>query len=496
MTHASPAMSSIARAIARWAKASNLANPSALPAAATPSRAMQTSTGRESILLPASIRSLREPGRLQKILVRSLVAFLFFATDPSGVTTQKARYIDQSVAWISGNLAPHVPSEDIAVVLIGEDDLSSDAFRTDWPLDFGKIANIVHALSCAHVAGMFFDFTVGARFNLADGEAALRKAVFQPQAGLICDDDQAPSPAQVFFGRIEGLASNFNNDLTAAGRTFTLAAGGEDQLYPAGHDTFPDRPLRIAERTPAFAIRAAACQGETRMAKICHAQRDLAMNPLRLLWTPMLSGAQALVSRSVQSGEECRGLLDFADFARLLADTGSSQRVEPCPPLLTLTVKDLFRDSAFIARYGNPAATLKDRFVFVGTNLAGLNDAVNSPVHGTLPGVYKHAVALDNLLTLRWPYPTVPPRMILLALALVVVVAIEGVREVARETRARPRSLAAVLAAIAAVVIAILLLFNWPFSIFVALFGYYVSSDLLVRVVKPAPVEPSIGGAS
>lgn len=46
------------------------------------------------------------------------------------------------------------------------------------------------------------------------------------------------------------------------------------------------------------------------------------------------------------------------------------------------------------------AAVLKDRVVLIGTRLSGLSDQVMSPVHQQIPGVYLHAMALDNLM--RW----------------------------------------------------------------------------------------------
>lgn len=42
---------------------------------------------------------------------------------------------------------------------------------------------------------------------------------------------------------------------------------------------------------------------------------------------------------------------------------------------------------------------LKDKFVLVGAHVPGYNDFANSPVHGLLPGVHAHAMALDNFLT-------------------------------------------------------------------------------------------------
>ena len=42
---------------------------------------------------------------------------------------------------------------------------------------------------------------------------------------------------------------------------------------------------------------------------------------------------------------------------------------------------------------------LKGRYVLIGAVVPGQNDLIDSPVHGTIPGIYLHAMALDNLLS-------------------------------------------------------------------------------------------------
>lgn len=46
-----------------------------------------------------------------------------------------------------------------------------------------------------------------------------------------------------------------------------------------------------------------------------------------------------------------------------------------------------------------PRPLLQDRVVFIGTHLFGLDDRVRTPVNQRVPGVYLHAMALDNLMT-------------------------------------------------------------------------------------------------
>lgn len=65
----------------------------------------------------------------------------------------------------------------------------------------------------------------------------------------------------------------------------------------------------------------------------------------------------------------------------------------------TLTVlEQQVEDDALLGDAGTGKALLEDRVVLVGTHLLGLNDRVLSPVHQQVPGVYLHAMALDNLM--------------------------------------------------------------------------------------------------
>jgi CHASE2 domain len=55
-----------------------------------------------------------------------------------------------------------------------------------------------------------------------------------------------------------------------------------------------------------------------------------------------------------------------------------------------------------------------DKFVFIGARVPGYNDHANSPVHGLIPGVFLHAMALDNFLSYGADYKisaewTLPP---------------------------------------------------------------------------------------
>ncbi len=69
-------------------------------------------------------------------------------------------------------------------------------------------------------------------------------------------------------------------------------------------------------------------------------------------------------------------------------------RTPLCPYHRTLSADQLnYMDTSELRRY------VQGKFVLVGANVPGYNDFVQSPVHGLLPGVHVHAMALDNFLT-------------------------------------------------------------------------------------------------
>lgn len=73
-----------------------------------------------------------------------------------------------------------------------------------------------------------------------------------------------------------------------------------------------------------------------------------------------------------------------------------------CPPFLTIAASTLREPGA--AGSEELKQAIQGKMVLIGYHVTGGVDLVVSPVHGTLPGVYFHAMALDNLITLEGEY--------------------------------------------------------------------------------------------
>jgi CHASE2 domain-containing sensor protein len=155
--------------------------------------------------------------------------------------------------------------------------------------------------------------------------------------------------------------------------------------------------------------------------------------------------------------------------------------VQLSPPVLTLKAEDLFRDKDYIAKNGDPAAMIPGRFIFVGARLAGLNDQVLSAIHGYMPGVYKHAMALDNFVTYGASYPTVPRPWLLGILVFVTY----GLIEVAKEFSANLQRRRIVISAVTLVSVFVwsfvVFALRWPPSLIFAIFAYYASGVLFLK---------------
>src|SRR5579862_1610036 len=79
-------------------------------------------------------------------------------------------------------------------------------------------------------------------------------------------------------------------------------------------------------------------------------------------------------------------------------------RETPCPPVATLFAGALLSQQEDPALGANNEALFKladGAFLMVGGNFRGSGDLVTTPLHTLLPGVYYHAVALENLLAFK-----------------------------------------------------------------------------------------------
>jgi CHASE2 domain-containing sensor protein len=347
----------------------------------------------------------RKHSRLIAVVASAFVATLVFWIDPFEFGSKKMMAIDQAIAMINQLNYDSLGKEKLAVVLIDQD--SMDNWGADWPLSYTSIADVVHSISCQHALGIFFDFTLSSKL---ENQKLANQIAQLPSSDLSCPNGRAPDSIPVFFGRIEGLNTPMQEIANKHFKSFFIDGPTGDNIYPPGREQFTNRTPPRDQASPAFGITRYFCANN--VALLC-SRAESAIRPIDITWNAVINPFQ---SKTLDL-DRCRGTVTRLEiFASTVAkifgvdvalSAKSSQ--EFCPPIFTLTAMDLNRNYGYIKRNMiNPAAFLNGRFVLVGANLAGLNDRIYSPVNGWLPGVYIHAMALDNLLTLENDYKTVP----------------------------------------------------------------------------------------
>lgn len=324
--------------------------------------------------------------------------------DPLGLSSaskvQSERLSSQLAAPFYGSRHPRA-QDHIAVVLIDKDTL--DVRGIAWPPRYDYYEEVLRRIVRQRPRAVYVDLLVTRKRafddSLDDARAALgedleahpvpvyfgtdkpgRPSLFHDVAGVGelvtvwqgVDYPLAVSPAQQ-FGAPEGASDHCD-----AGRDNWSVAYG---LY---HDACPDNGIAgcrepATRMTPAQACREIAVQwgqrrpaGNARLDEL-DGQRCLAASD---------PGFSRLASAARWLWSGLAGKL----VPRLAADPRA-----PCP--YTLTVHEEQLDDPEVA------ALLHDRVVLIGADLIGLNDLAANPVNGQIPGVYVHAMALDNLMT-------------------------------------------------------------------------------------------------
>ncbi len=418
-----------------------------------------------------------------------LAAFLFF-TDPFGIISHKAQIINNAIATLTQFSYSSRATEKIAVALIDQSTL--DYWKTDWPLNYGRTADLIHALACAKATGVFFDFTASGKFNLADGQDLLKALIADSsKGGPNCPDGARPKKIAVFFGKADDIDTDLSRELDRNDRSFWIEAGDDDSLYPAGRTDFPDQTLKLSQVTPAFGVvrsmnlvDPAAEDGS--LCRVDDPRPKCWIKPIALRWSGLVNPKQSAASRT----ESCRGELSWIEMLSNIAGLTHEKQYEPCPPILTLKAEDLYRDQSFIAANGDPALLLAGRFVFVGTKLAGLNDQVFSPVHGYLPGVYKHAMATDNLLTYGADYPTIPQPWFLGLIVVIIYSTIEAAKELSKDLPRANWVTGGVSFLCLIAFTAVIFFYRWQPSVIFAVFAYYAGSVLFLQAALGSSEGP------
>lgn len=360
------------------------------------------------------VKNLFHPKTLSCLLLLFFVSFVpLFALDkldPFGLSKQVHSYSERLVQKVTAPFYGSAAQERIAVVLI--DQASLAARGESWPPRYVYYEEVVRRIAKQKPAAIFLDVLVEDKRAYDDSLAVARQALGDTlsKTGVpLYLATLTPKNNSVFNG-VPGTQTTLSgwrgyaNDYPLAISPGHFYGENDSQLEPEENcDSTQHRTaaLQLYQHICDKGLQqGCAAYGEAGAEKqFCDAMvvqwgRNVSkVVPERQL----ISESQCTAieqSVSVRIGESLHAF--FASLFSGLDESELKQLRQPCPYTVTIREEDLSSEKV--------RGVLTDRVVMIGLSLPGIHDIVDSPVHGQIPGVYLHAMALDNLLTWNASY--------------------------------------------------------------------------------------------
>lgn len=338
--------------------------------------------------------------RWQLVLGALVVALAVL--DPFGLSSSSS---NASAQWLNRVFASSYEStgqQQIAVILI--DDAYLMRNNTYWPMPYDEQSKLFKRLLAYKPKAVFVDFMYSHDHSAGDSTqgSQLLANVFERYRHqgiplLLANTGQVRNE--------EGQANTLDNLAKVSAPALVTWSGFGDK-YPLALET----PPGLLE-TPAFAMYRQYCQ--------VHACADLPRDtqvaaqapPIAIQWGVNLAPEQMSISDIGHCAAPGNFFADFLkEFAQAIFWKLAGPDQSRCLYNLTLSASDLEvstpEDRAQLEQL------LRDRQVLVGANITSTGDQVQSPVHGKIPGIYLHAMALDNLITLGMNYDREPETLL------------------------------------------------------------------------------------
>lgn len=331
-----------------------------------------------------------------------LLGLLMNELEPFGLDNASKAHSQRITARV---LAPFYGSDaqdHIAVVMI--DDHTLAARGIGWPPQYAYYDELLRRILAQRPRAVYLDILMQQRRDYDDSYEDARLGIGEEiaAAGIpVYFGVAAPGGRSIFSGA--GGARDVVTSWQGVGSDYPLTIDGErinehgttlrqDAGQGPGADT---RSVALALYDAACLPSAAGC-AETADALTPRGRAQ----PMVVQWGSTLPRRKdAAIGDPCTRGAEVGTGARMAEAWGLLKDSFNSGRDEQaedrhrkqCAYTFTVFEEQLDDEAMHDA--------LADRVVLVGTHLVGLNDRVASPVHQQIPGVYLHAMALDNLMT-------------------------------------------------------------------------------------------------
>jgi CHASE2 domain-containing sensor protein len=307
--------------------------------------------------------------------------------DPFGLSTASDRASEDIFLRLYPIFYPATNQDEIKVVMIDERDLPlKPGGSREWPLEYNEYAALIEKVLEQKPRGVFIDllFDTSQKRDITP----LRELIDRiPKDGPpVVFATYASNPERILLpgsltyeggGAMKGvveLVTNRNHYQTATG----LADHGASAATVLYNSTNPSGKRIATDEASQFLV----TWGNTLPARDA---ADPACANIVDTFDSRLEAFASTLARGVSGS--------FPGWTGLKGER-SWERMQPCPYHQEIPARDLMQMSNT-----QSGSQLEGKYVLIGAAVSGSGDTINSPVHGQLPGVYLHAVALDNLLT-------------------------------------------------------------------------------------------------
>ena len=356
-----------------------------------------------------------------------LLGLLLNVIEPFGLANATKAHSQRIAARVLSPFYGSEAQDHIAVVLIDDQTLKSR--EMGWPPQYSYYDELLRRILAQQPRAVYVDILMEQRrsYDATYEDARVGLADEIKAAGIpVFFGVSAPGARSIFSGLGYGVRHDPVDEADVDMPLPALSTGVALDVVTSWQGTGTAYPLLLSAenvnpalgwnpplstgpgvgadyRSVALALYQAACV-EKKVPGCVERARDLSAmalaTPIAVQWgvtTPVMVDAPAALDcvRNASAGNWERLRTSLSLLSDSLFSGMDNQREDRnrarCPYTLTLFEEQL-DDEAL-------GDVLKDRVVLVGTRLVGLNDSVLSPVHQKIPGVYLHAMALDNLMT-------------------------------------------------------------------------------------------------
>jgi len=374
---------------------------------------------------------------LLEVAICAVLGWTMMAWAPFGVDEHTQAATRDVIYRALGPLYESAAHESITVVLLDDTAMARlgalespvGFIANDWPARYADHANLLLTLLEYRPRAIFVDMHF-VRERVGDATAGQLYSILQlararGETEVLIGGGFRSTPATPMQARIAEHAQLVPIFWRGAGESYPLTVcesrpgtkcGGEENGESEGEtETGSERIVAFG----AYALYRSLCLGDHPWrhceGEVLQAEPDEPLPPLSVIWgnrprqdVPTWPGTEEPARRDCVPAPQ--GPLEVAGHAvrflvRGLAGGSAEPKARRCPYHRTLPADLLMaRHWSSEDRDKELAGLLHDGVVFYGGSFAGMADLVASPVQGQLPGVYLHAMALDNLLRLGSGY--------------------------------------------------------------------------------------------